>query len=234
MPAIRTVLLLVLLSTHSVGDTVPTRNIEPPRDRTSFTEVIRIPPDKNMGVVIIDVPARIDGDHIGRYFNSRTHSWMINGGYFNADFSPTGYCRIRGREIRPHRSPSLSGFIALDDDGRLSLLTKENDLSPFPTVLQNGPWIVDPGGRIGIHSRVGKEAPRTVVGRTFDGELIIAVTEPVDLYDLAHEALRVFPNIERMLNLDGGPSTALKTDNVEIRNSAPVRNYLAQKIVKDR
>ena len=228
MSAIRTALLLILFCAQSAGDTAPIHDVAPPFAGTSFTEIIRIPPQENRGFVLIDVPTRKAEDHIGRYFNSRIHRWMINGGYFNPDFSPTGYCKIRGRELRPHRSPSLSGFIALDDVGRLSLLTKKDDLSPYPTVLQNGPFLIDPGGRIGIHSSAGKEAPRTVVGRTLDDEIIIAVTEPVDLYDLAREALRVFPNIERMLNLDGGPSTALQTGDVEIRNSAPVRNYLAQ------
>jgi hypothetical protein len=197
-------------------------------EHNAFIEIIHIPPEKNRGLFVIDVPTRVNGDHIGKYFDPRVHRWMINGGYFNEDFSPTGYCRINGRDVHPHRSPTLSGYIALDEHGRLSLLTKKDDVSSYPTVLQNGPFVIDPGGKIGIRSRVGKAASRTVLGRTDEDSIIVAVTAPIDLYDLAHEARRVFPEIERMLNLDGGPSTALKTRAFEIRNSAPVRNYLAQ------
>ena len=125
-------------------------------------------------------------------------------------------------------SPSLSGFIAIDASGRLSLLTATDDLKPFPSVLQNGPYLIDPGGEVGIHSRAGKRAARTAIGRTVDDTLVILVTEPIELFDLAREAKRMFPKMERLLNLDGGPSTALKTREIEIRNAAPVRNYLAK------
>jgi len=191
-------------------------------------EIIQIPPENNVGFSLIDVPNPKAGEDISTHFDPRHHALMINGGYFNPDFSPTGHCKIDNRVIRPGVSPSLSGFVAIDGDGRLSLLAATDDPAPFPTVLQNGPYLIDPGGGIGIHSRTGKRAARTAIGRLTDDTLVILVTEPIELYDLAREAKRDFPTMERLLNLDGGPSTALKTPEREIRNTAPVRNYLAK------
>jgi hypothetical protein len=191
--------------------------------------MIRLPPWDNRGFAIIDAPAATQGDNILSHWNEKKIQFMINGGYFNPDFSPTGYCKINGRTITAAKSPSLSGFIAIDEKGALSILTSAENPMRFDTVLQNGPFVIDPGGRMGIRSRTGKTARRTLVGQTYDNEIIILVTFPFDLYDLARAVKRHLPETERLLNLDGGPSTAIKSRLFEIVNSSPVRNYLAKR-----
>ncbi len=191
-------------------------------------EVVRLSQNENRGFSLLDIKVRNLEENAASFFDPKRHRLIINGGYFNPDFSPTGYCKIDGRVLNPKRPKSLSGFVAIDERGAVSLLTRHDDLSKFPTVLQSGPFLIDPGGRIGIRSRVGIEAYRTAIGRTSDDELIILVTAPIDLFDLAVAAKRAIPTLERLLNLDGGPSTALVMRDTRIVNAAPVRNYLIQ------
>ncbi len=190
--------------------------------------LVRFPPAENRGFSIIDVPAVREGDNILSYWDPKRHDLVINGAYFNPDFTPTGYCRIDRRVITPHVSPALSGFVAIDEQGRLSLLTAADDLERYPTVLQTGPYVIDPGGRVGIKSRSGKAARRTLLGRTVDDHLVVLITEPLYLFELARIARQRFPELERLLNLDGGPSTAIKTRAHEVINVLPVRNYIVK------
>ena len=188
--------------------------------------IITIPANQNHSFGMIDVPNKSPGDDILSYWRPGRHSLMINGGYFEDDFSPTGLCRIDGKVINPSNDPKLSGFLAIDGQGKLVLLTKHDQRDAFPTVLQSGPYVIDPGGKIGIHSRSGAPARRTLVGVTTEGDIVIIVTEPIHLFDLAVLVSNRLPQIERLLNLDGGPSTALAVEGQVVRNRWPVRNYV--------
>lgn len=124
--------------------------------------------------------------------------------------------------------------MAIDGEGRLRLLTKADDLSGYATIIQSGPYLVDPGGVLGIKSDAGQVARRTVIGLTREQDLIFAVTEPITLTELARGMLEEFPSLDRLLNLDGGPSTALKTETFQLLNASPVRNYIGKKNANNR
>ena len=190
--------------------------------------VIALTPEQNTGFAVLDVPVKKSGDNVVSHWDAARHDLMVNGGYFNPDFTPTGLCRIDGKALGKLGSRTLSGFVAIDAGGKVSLLTLTNDVSAYPTVLQCGPYVIDPGGAIGIKGRAGPRARRTLMGRMTDGRLVIVSTSPVSLYDLAVSIKRNLPGIERLLNLDGGPSTGLKTQTMEIPNMWPVRNYIVK------
>lgn len=221
------ILCLLIAGAAAAGDSHVLRTVH---DGGLQATVVRIRPENNLGFSIIDVPAVKAGDGIRSHWRPGEHALMVNGGYFNDDFSPTGYCRINGREINQTRSKALSGFVAIDRRGTLRLLTAKDDVSRFPTVLQSGPYVIDPGGRVGIKSRSGKEARRTLIGTSRSRDIVIMITEPIYLFDLAVAVKRRFPELERLLNLDGGPSTALKTETTEIPNVLPVRNYIVKTV----
>lgn len=183
----------------------------------------------NRDFFLLDAPDRSDSPRIGNFFSATQHQFMINGGYFDADYAPSGYCRIEGRVIKAAVNPKLSGFIALDAGGTLSLHTRLPDAHSYPSVLQSGPHVIDPGGSIGIRRATGRRAARTLIGRNRDDSMFVLVTSPIDLYDLAHLIKKHKPEVERLLNLDGGPSTALRCGDVAIDNLTPVRNYLGKK-----
>lgn len=198
-------------------------------DDTGLTAtLITIPADDNRGFAIIDVPKETPGDTVLTFWNPDTHAFIINGGYFEDDFSPTGYCKVDDRVVGPTPAEKLSGFLAIDAKGTLSLLTRSDDHASYPTVLQSGPYVIDPGGVMGIHTPSGHPAKRTLVGLTKERDVVILITEPILLYDLARAVKKKLPHIERLLNLDGGPSTALKTKDEEVLNEWPVRNYLVK------
>lgn len=192
-------------------------------------KVVIIKPDDNRGFAFIDVPSKIEGDNIRQHWQTNSLV-MINGGYFNADFSPTGFCKIRGRLINEAKLKKLSGFVVLDKVGAMSLLDKSDDISSYPDVIQTGPYVIDPGGSIGIRANDGTRAECTLIGRTKDNRLLILITKPINLYDLAVSIKQIIPDIERLLNLDGGPSTAIKTAHDEVLNQWPVRNYIAKQM----
>lgn len=190
--------------------------------------VIVIEPGANRGFAVLDAPKRARGENILTHWDSKSHVLMINGGYFSPEFAPTGLCRINGEAVARSRPNKLSGFVAIDRRGSIRLLTRADDVAPYPTVLQSGPYVIDPGGKMGIRSRSGSAAARTLIGTTRDGKVLIMVTKPILLYDLAVAVKGKMPDVERLLNLDGGPSTALKTGSVEVLNRWPVRNYIVK------
>ena len=193
--------------------------------------VVTFQPEDNRGFAFIDVPAKIEGDTILKPWRPE-YQLMLNGGYFNQDFSPTGFCKIDGQQLNGKKSEKLSGFVVLDKAGTVSLLGRDADVSGYPNVIQNGPFVIDPGGRPGIRRDDGKSAERTLIGKTKDKRLVIVVTQPITLYALSCSIKKQIPELDCLLNLDGGPSTALKITQTEILNRAPVRNYIARK--KDR
>jgi len=190
--------------------------------------VITVPREENRGFAVLDVESKTEDDNIRSRWDPARHDLMINGGYFNPDFSPTGFCKVDNRTISSTMSRTLSGFVAIDNDGTLDLLTRSDDLGAYPTVMQAGPYVIDPGGRVGIRSRSGSRSRRTLVGLTDGRDLVVVVTEPIFLLDLAYAVEKHLPRVERLLNLDGGPSTALMTGSHTIVNMWPVRNYISR------
>lgn len=198
---------------------------------TGFSAIaVFIPSGENSGFSVIDVPEKLKKDNIINYWKPPTTSVIFNGGYFEQDFSPSGYYRVNGKTVSSKPLKKLSGFVVIDKNGTISLLTAKDNYAKYPTVIQAGPYVIDPGGRIGIRSRTGKKARRTLIGLSKNKTLIIlTVTSKADLFDLTHIVKKQLPDIERLLNLDGGPSVALLTEQEQIVNHNPVRNY----IVKD-
>jgi len=220
-------LLSLLASASTTSEFTAARIVDKEMDFCAV--VLTVPAEYNRGFAILDVPSKTEGDDIRAHWDPAKHAFIINGGYFNADFSPTGFCRIDGKTIGKAKSEKLSGFVALDKSGAISLLTRRDDLIDYPTVVQSGPYVIDPGGKVGIESRSGMRARRTLIGVTSDKDLIIVVTEPIFLLDLAYAIKKHLPAIERLLNLDGGPSTALVTGSRTVVNRWPVRNYLVKR-----
>ncbi|HIO92854.1 MAG TPA: hypothetical protein EYG68_08445, partial [Leucothrix mucor] len=165
------------------------------------------------------------------YWQKNNNSVIINGGYFGHDFSPIGYYKINNKIINTHISKKLSGFVAIKNTGEIALLSK-SDLAQtkadntYSTLMQAGPYIIDPNGLLGIHNNNHKRHQRTVIASTRSGDILVISTAPISLYNLAHALQTEFPEIERALNLDGGPSSALITSKVTLLNRLPVRSYI--------
>jgi hypothetical protein len=161
----------------------------------------------------------------------------INGGYFTAEFAPAGLLRIDGRELAPlSREPAQSGVAVIDSRGALALRRRDDALDDAVAAVQAGPFIIDPGGQVGI--RPAEHPPmarRSLIIVARDGSVALAATSEVALRDLA-DCLHDHPvgfglgMIERALDLDGGPSTALSIagwrEPSPFVEKAPVRDVL--------
>lgn len=155
---------------------------------------------------------------------------IANAGYFTKDWRPTGLLHTQGRTLNPlikEGGAAGSGVMVVEGD-EVRLVRREQlaatDLERAHFALQAGPRIIEPDGLPGIRSDDGARANRTVLGRTRDGRLALAVIYGEDagvgtgptLYEL--QALlgpdglgSIDPQLalNMALNLDGGPSTGL-------------------------
>jgi hypothetical protein len=161
----------------------------------------------------------------------------INGGYFTAEFAPAGLLVIDARTISSRSDEAVfSGFLAIDTEGKLSLRTRGDNLAGAVSARQAGPFVIDPGGTVGIKpSEHPAFARRTLAVVSTTGCVALVATSDVSLYDLA-SCLHDHPDgfgvegVERSLNLDGGPSTALSVAGLKepavFKETASVRDVI--------
>lgn len=162
--------------------------------------------------------------------------YAINGGYFTSEFLPSGLAISNGETWREvSDEPALSGFLTINSIGSIHLTPRGQNLPDCIAAIQAGPFLIDPGGRLGIHTDDNRSQRRSVIANSSDGQLLLIVADAISLYQLAI-LLKERPNLfgvshfERALNLDGGPSTALYVDLGGVFDSVPadgpVHNYI--------
>lgn len=162
--------------------------------------------------------------------------FAINGGYFTDGFTPSGLAMDDGEQLQPSSDEAvLSGFIAISERGGVQLIPRAAGLPPCEEAVQAGPFLIDPGGQLGIHSDDLRSQRRSVIAISSDGQLVLIVADAISLYQLAmllHDRPGLFgvKQIDRALNLDGGPSTALYVDLGGpfdlVPANGPVQNFI--------
>ena len=190
-------------------------------------QIVEFPPDENRGFELIDDSKVKQGHWIDRQFTD-DYLLMVNGGYFDGNRNSIGFCQIGDVVHSGVDNPKFSGYLVLDAAGRLDLKFMERPKDAY-SVLQCGPYVIDPGGKIGIYSRNGKPAKRNLVGMTQDGAVLILTTSEVLLFDLARILKEELPDVDRVLNLDGGPSVGWIYGDTVIKNRNPVANFIAKR-----
>lgn len=165
---------------------------------------------------------------------------VVNGGYFTRSFAPDGLFRLNKKELAPlsHKGV-LSGAVQIDQ-GKLKLLPRK-EIKAQPNLMQTGPFLIDPGGKLGIRSK-GPQAERTVLAllpasqpdRSPDVAVMV-IREKLSLLETAkilHGLDLEGRKIERALNLDGGPSTGFYAPAIpqeSFEPKWPVRNMVVFK-----
>ncbi|HKY39408.1 MAG TPA: phosphodiester glycosidase family protein [Polyangiaceae bacterium] len=140
---------------------------------------------------------------------------VINGGYFEADFKPSGWLKSQGEEFSPKADTSKGGVFAVRKTGvyvgPFSGLTFEPELA-----IQSHPLIVEAEGASGIHRDDGRRAARTVVCVSEGRLRFILIAAPrgdgPTLFESAALLRAPAPQgfgCSRALNLDGGPSSGV-------------------------
>src|SRR3990167_8352302 len=143
----------------------------------------------------------------------------INGSFFTPEFEPLGLYIYKGKqESRFIVNRLLTSLVFIDQQGKLTLHTSLiRSTSPKPIsahyAFQCGPTLIR-RGLISVYNNSQRAAQRTILAQARDDKLVVMVTSPVSLYDLAF-IMQNNPQwfgvdkFIRVVNLDGGTSTAM-------------------------
>lgn len=141
---------------------------------------------------------------------------VMNAGYVDQLGQPTGWRVIEGATIQAIApDPVQSGIAWLDDELTLRLSWRK-ELPKSPRfALQSGPFLIDPGGKLGINRPAGPLARRSALAVTSEGTQLLVISPVAVTLRAFAEAIHDLPahigvaDISAALNLDGGPATAL-------------------------
>jgi hypothetical protein len=180
----------------------------------------------------LDVTRSADGDRLERLLPPGALA-AFNGGYFEADYRPTAWLRVRGVDWSPLHHTNAGGVLALQAKsayvGPLAGLPFDPELG-----IQNAPLLLESDGAVGIHADDGKRAARTIVCASTDAlRFVVVPAEPGDGPTLL-ELARWLPSAAACtvaLNLDGGPSTGVVFAPELGEASSPPRGRIAYAIV---
>jgi len=150
----------------------------------------------------------------------------VNGGYFHESGDAVGLVVTNGKKRSEWKKDGGSGVLAVFGKlVRLDWARKIKDADSLPDfALQNGPLLIEPGGKFGMMHRRDKYHPRTVVVTDESGKLLIAVTRKRFIQDDIRSGLNLFETAVILhnpieaggfgataaMNLDGGTSTGMK------------------------
>jgi hypothetical protein len=132
---------------------------------------------------------------------------LLNGGCTTAAAEPAGLVLDHGTAWGTLQSAAPgSGFVWADAFGGMHI--ESGDMPPADArwAIQTGPFLVEPGGMLGIHALTAL-APRTVLALRMPGEFLVVSTGSIGLKELAEYLIA--RGVERAINLDGGSSREL-------------------------
>jgi uncharacterized protein YigE (DUF2233 family) len=138
----------------------------------------------------------------------------INGGFFTQEYQTTALL-ISDGTASGQSYTGFGGMLAVTPDGAVSLRPLRDQ--PYDSgetlaqALQSFPMLVFPGGAPASFDDNGQRARRTVVAIDRAGRLLIVIssTSSLTLHDMSNWLRQSDLEIDRALNLDGGPSTGL-------------------------
>lgn len=128
--------------------------------------------------------------------------FICNGSYFLENNEPAGLLKINGNTAGKKLSAESVGELVINNQGKLNIL-ENADIDKYDNVLQSYPLLQ------GISEDSGQLAPRTVVAKDEEGNILFIFTKKYyfSLYTLQNYLQDSDLNIDIALNLDGGPST---------------------------
>lgn len=154
-------------------------------------------------------------------------TFAFNGTYFDRDKKPVGLIRLNGLKTPELGGETLSAQVVLQE-GRIALLSRDAE-PEGESVFRAGPYVIDPGGLIGINRNRMRRFDRTIVALLEDGRLGVFHFQRVDLYEAALYLKTLDFPIERAVNLDGGPSAMLMSKKFVHPVDLPLPNIIIRK-----
>lgn len=171
----------------------------------------------NIDDVVMELNNTSDPLRLDEWADQLNFDLLINGGYFDENYLPTGFLAIDGDILSSKKySPKKSGLLLIENGLPSIIDTSSADfpaISDTTSVLQSFPLLIKSGGKPGIEEDSNKLARRTVVAQSSDNTfyLIIVDQTPLSLFVMMELLLDSDLNLDVALNLDGGQSSALMT-----------------------
>ena len=162
----------------------------------------------DQGVVLVEGIQGFDAAIVGGV--AEGGHLVINGGYFDLNRKPVGYFKRDGEVIQKEFSAKQSGVVVIGKNKRLNIFHKDKVPSDAVSVFQSGPFLIDPGSKMGIHKQSKHKFDRMVLLKDKRGGISLLYHPRISLYDLALHIQKTYPDTDMALNLDGGPSCCLK------------------------
>jgi exopolysaccharide biosynthesis protein len=144
---------------------------------------------------------------------------IVNGGYFQENFLPTGLLKINNKVISNLNKVGSSGILAINNTEVNIFHKKDLDKykSYYSDLLQNGPLLVEDNGHMGIYKDDKEYSARTIIGTTKDNKTIILVADhdaSPSLWEISSLLVKSESeggfNCKMAINMDGGSSTGFR------------------------
>ena len=178
-------------------------------------------------ISVLDMP-QMPSLQLNQAVQANHGTMAINGGFYDMNtLLPIGLLNAGGQRFGS-LDPTLSGAVVVDPLGILSIVPA-SQATAASSAIQTGPFLIDPGGAIGITS----DTDNQMVHRSFiaqSGDTIVAgVTSNIVLRDLAkaihdyHDAFGAKP-FDVAVNLSGANTAGMVTSPMD-GNLAQVRGF---------
>ena len=189
---------------------------------------------KSCTLRIIDNQA---GEKLGSVMTCENCLCSVNGGYFDTDFKPIGLRIVNGQTIASlRRARLITGVLFASSRG--IQIVRAREFSPrqkIAAAIQCGPFLVDASRPVrGLNDSA--LARRTFAATVSSDRALLGVCSGVSLADLANilatTAIIGESKIQRVINLDGGSSSAFwyvreNGSLFSIPEQKPVRDFVA-------
>lgn len=160
---------------------------------------------------------------------------VINGGYFNEDYTPSGFLVVNKKRIgNKSFDQDKSGLIQIED-GKITIrdLKKSpiREKEEFEFALQSYPFLIK-DSKPALESDSGKRARRSALGINERGNVYLFVVDfpYLSLYEFMNEIIKTGIKFSDVLNLDGGPSTGIyvntETENLFINSYTKIPSII--------
>lgn len=170
--------------------------------------VFAVPARDVVGEIIYDTTAR----SLAEWGADLDSGIIINGGFFETDYTPSGYVIMNGKRVGTNRFSEEGTGLFVIKDNRVSV--RDLGTEPFESgetfdhAIQSFPLLISRGAPVLTVNR-GQKARRTAIGVDNEQNIYFITTNSpsLTLYEFMEELVKTGIPFDAVLNLDGGPST---------------------------
>ncbi len=164
---------------------------------------------------------------------------VVNGGYFQENFLPTGLLKIEGKTLSKLNKLGSSGILAIKDN-ITEIFHKKNLESykdKYTDLIQNGPLLVENNGQMGIYKDDHAYGARTIIAKNKDNKTLIIIANhdaSPSLWEISSILVKKESeggfNCKTAINMDGGSSTGLRINIKNKKVQVDELDYIANGI----